>query len=168
MIELWSNKGMPDGYTVSNLGSVKDKRGNIMKQKNKNLSDPRSYSIIYLTVSYKKQKAFKVHRLVGSAFLINSKNLPCINHIDGNKVNNSISNLEWVSFSENMQHAYDIGLKKRTIGRSVIATNITTLEKIKFDSCWEAARKLNVQQPNVFSCCAGKRKYHKGFTFSFC
>ena len=59
-------------------------------------------------------KAVSIHRAVARHFIPNPNNKPCINHIDGNKTNNSVDNLEWVTNGENMQHAYDTGLKKRT------------------------------------------------------
>lgn len=51
-----------------------------------------------------------VHRLIAKAYLPNPENKRCVNHIDGNKLNNAVSNLEWVTHSENMRHAVDTGL----------------------------------------------------------
>lgn len=53
-----------------------------------------------------KKKMFYAHRLVAEAFIPNPDNLPVVNHIDGNKANNNVSNLEWVSYSENVVHAH--------------------------------------------------------------
>lgn len=58
----------------------------------------------------KSKKMFYAHRLVAEAFLPNPDNLPVVNHKDGNKLNNSVDNLEWVSYSENAQHAHDNNL----------------------------------------------------------
>lgn len=60
----------------------------------------------------KKRKTFLVHRLVGISFLPNPSCLPEINHKDGNKSNNLLTNLEWVSSSQNQKHAFNMGLQK--------------------------------------------------------
>ena len=59
-------------------------------------------------------KSFYVHRLVASAYIPNPQNKPTVNHIDGNKANNDVSNLEWATYSENEQHAWRTGLKVTT------------------------------------------------------
>lgn len=61
---------------------------------------------------YKKTTKHLVHRLVATAYIENPEGLPQVNHIDGNKLNNYYTNLEWVTCSENQIHAYEIGLKK--------------------------------------------------------
>lgn len=60
---------------------------------------------------YKKYKMCRVHRLVAETFLENPNNYPCINHIDGNKQNNNISNLEWCTYAYNNAHAVEHGLR---------------------------------------------------------
>ncbi len=57
-------------------------------------------------------KIYRAHRIIAETFIPNPENKPEVNHIDGNKSNNDISNLEWVTPSENNQHAYDTGLAK--------------------------------------------------------
>ena len=64
----------------------------------------------------KKQKQFLVHRLVGECFIPNPENKPEINHDDGNKLNNHISNLLWSTRNENSKHAYDTKLNLGTLG----------------------------------------------------
>ena len=63
----------------------------------------------------KRSKTFYVHRLVADAFLENTNNHCEVNHIDGNKQNNHVDNLEWCTHSMNIQHAFDTGLKDRSL-----------------------------------------------------
>lgn len=70
----------------------------------------------YLVVELWKnqtRKSRKLHKLVAETFVANPKNLTEVNHKDGNKSNNCAENLEWCTRSENVQHAYDLGLRKR-------------------------------------------------------
>ena len=73
-------------------------------------------------VSYRsennKQKTVSIHREVAKAFIPNPENKPCVNHIDGDKKNNHVSNLEWVTYSENNKHAFKIGLSSVRLGEN--------------------------------------------------
>ena len=64
------------------------------------LEDPKS------TPNNRIQKIHKIHRLLAEHFISNPENKPCINHKDGNKLNNDLNNLEWATISENTKHAY--------------------------------------------------------------
>lgn len=122
MNELWKPvKGFEGEYEVSNFGRVKSldtiqrrSNGRVMcdfKIKGKILKPFRTgKGDGYYTVSI-HGKFYKVHRLVATAFVPNPCNLPQVNHIDGDKTNNSVNNLEWVTNLENMQHAVRKGLR---------------------------------------------------------
>lgn len=92
-------------YSVSNKGNVKNnKRGRIMKQ----YKDKDGYCILGLYNNEGIQKLMKAHRLVAIEFLSNPLNKPVVNHIDGNKSNNCVDNLEWNTYSENERHKHDV------------------------------------------------------------
>lgn len=97
-------------YEISNLGRIKSiPRGR--KGKEKILKPTKS---IYYMVDLSKQgviKRYLVHRLVALTFLDNADKKPQVNHIDGNKLNNALSNLEWVTRSENQIHSIKYGLR---------------------------------------------------------
>lgn len=77
---------------------------------------PNGYFQINLYING-KCKTFMLHRLVANAFIPNPNNLPCVNHIDGNKLNNQLSNLEWVTHKDNMRHAFRTGLVRPATGK---------------------------------------------------
>jgi len=102
-------KGYENKYSISLNGDIL----NIRKNKLLKLTqDSNGYLRVTLTKN-KKSILFSHHRLVAENFIPNPKNKPCINHVDGNKTNNSIGNLEWVTYSENHKHAYANGLMNK-------------------------------------------------------
>lgn len=110
--EIWKDViGYEGLYQVSNLGRIKSlpRNGTV-----KNTIILRTDGKLYDVVRLRKNdipKPFLVHRLVAIAFIPNQLNKPCVNHIDGIKHNNMLSNLEWVTRSENEKHAHVTGLK---------------------------------------------------------
>lgn len=76
--------------------------------------DQQGYQRVGLYVGNYKSKTIKVHRIVAETFIENTENKKDVNHIDGNKSNNNIHNLEWCTRSENIKHAFANGLKTIT------------------------------------------------------
>lgn len=119
-VEIWKDIENFSKYQVSNLGNVKSKDrytkakdDEIIHRKEfllKEFINKKGYKQVTLYDDNGKPKTMRVHKLVALAFIENKNNLPQINHIDGNKLNNEVSNLEWISNYDNMQHAIKNGL----------------------------------------------------------
>ncbi|MFK4047275.1 HNH endonuclease signature motif containing protein [Roseomonas mucosa] len=90
------------GYSIREDGRITSRFGRIIKSQISNSG--------YLRVELAGRKYF-LHRLLAQAFLANPEAMPVVNHIDGNKTNNLLSNLEWTTRSENQSHAYRTGLQ---------------------------------------------------------
>lgn len=113
-------------------------------------------------------KDITVHKLVASAFCKKIDGECEVNHIDGNKENNSYENLEWVEHNKNLKHAYESGLRKQDVShRGVKATNIETGVTLFFKSIYKAARSLKTSQGNICMCCQGKRPYAGGYYWEY-
>ena len=78
-----------------------------------------------------RNKQYKVHRLVASKYIPNPNNLPCVNHKDGNKLNNHKDNLEWCTHQENSQHASTLGLMVQKFGEDNPQSKLT-LEDVEY------------------------------------
>lgn len=112
MQELFRNiEGYEGLYQVSNLGRVRSfkvyKGGKVLT-----LVQRKGYITVTLCKNG-KSKIYSVHRLVAEAFIPNPDSMREVNHIDGNKLNNDVSNLEWCTHLENMRHAFKSGLIER-------------------------------------------------------
>lgn len=101
-LERWKPIAGYENYSVSSWGRVRNNlTGDILQQERHD----KGYLRVDLYGKRGERKHLKVHRLVAEAFIPNTEKKPCVNHIDGNNKNNSISNLEWVTDKENKEKA---------------------------------------------------------------
>lgn len=126
--EIWKDIQDYPNYQISNYGRVKSKERitnvgikNVKQVKREEkILKPLKITKGYLGIRlYNKTniKTFKIHRLVAIYFISNPNNYEQVNHIDGNKLNNKVDNLEWCTCSENMKHSYKIGLRNKDLLR---------------------------------------------------
>lgn len=165
MKEIWKDiEGFEGIYQISNLGNVRSlprivnrKDGASCHKEGKAIKiwkDNHNYSIVFLWLN-NKRSCFKVHRLVAKTFIDNPYNKPEVDHIDGNKDNNKISNLRWVTSKENSSNPITYKRKKdNNPKRKVI--NIT--ENKVFKSIKSASEYYNIVHSSICECCKGKRK----------
>jgi hypothetical protein len=112
----------------------------------------RGYLIVFVAGKWEKQRCNLIHQLVAKTFLPNPESKPQVNHKDGNKLNNSVTNLEWMTHQENIQHAWDTGLfeeKRKAIVRACIIQKskpvIDLYTGIKYNSLSDACRVNNLR-----------------------
>ena len=111
------------------------------------------------------RKHYLIHRLVALYFLDNIDNLPAVNHKDGVKVNNHVTNLEWCTSSQNTLHAQALGLK--TDNRPIKAINLDDNSSIVFYSIGEAASFFKTNRGSIHRVLNGKRFKHKNHIFQY-
>ena len=154
--EEWRDCASNPFYQVSSLGRVLSKggldkrgrpvRGKILKGRGIN---SRGYITTRLSLGEEKSKSITVHRLVAEAFLPNETGLPQINHIDGNKTNNRVENLEWCDNSHNQKHSIRIGLKKKIKINEQIAEEIRDVYERGDVSQYKLASIYNLSQQQI-------------------
>ena len=172
MQEIWKSIPNYEGkYEVSNLGHVRSYK---QDRKNPRLLKPH-YQGGYPRINlYKKceLKHYFVHVLVAQTFIPNPDNKPEINHIDGDKTNNTVANLEWVTPSENINHALQHNLRpqktsKDTTPRMVFQLPLDCSYLKLWDSISQAAKIMNYNPSGIHRCCSGKRKTYKGCKWEY-
>ena len=166
-----------ENYLISNTGLVKTKsRQGTNERLLKGSVDHTGYLRVNL-INDKGSRSFAVHRLVCLMFIPNPENKRTVNHIDGNKLNNCLSNLEWMTHSENHRHAYDV-LNRTTHmkgksgslhpnGKKVMQICKTTGSVVIFDTLRLAAQSGNFQEGHISACCHNRRKSHGGYYWKF-
>lgn len=175
-MEVWKDiEGFEGLYQISSLGNVKTlsygpKNVRQLSNKSKILKQSLSSSGYLHVQLYKqgKSKTIMTHILVAKAFVDNPSNKREVNHIDGNKSNNNMNNLEWVTRSENLSHAIKLGLRKPPMlnkkgkdnkNRKPVIQYSKDGELIKtWDSIADAARYYGTTISAISSCTHGRKK----------
>lgn len=140
-------------YSISDNGEVKNNKTNkILKQQIQN-----GYCHCTLSID-KKGKRFRIHRLVAEAFIPNLDNKEYVNHIDGDRQNNCVNNLEWATPAENTQHAFSSGLTGSNRKKAVVQYNMNGDRMMVFNSLKEAESQTGVLQSKITLTCQRKRR----------
>lgn len=166
MIEWREIKGF-ENYLVSNIGEVKNRKTNLVLRQ---YANPKGYLQVWLRNGLIRKKLF-AHRIVAIAFIDNPENKQQINHKDGNKKNNTVDNLEWVTGKENILHKYRVLKALHTGGRKKEWINgncakRTLLKKFRTEkqlSQSDIAEKIGVSRVTYAYAEQGKRKGSKAF-----
>lgn len=163
-MEFW--KEVPNQeYTkfneVSTIGNIR-RKGKVLKPHIRN-----GYKAVCLyNYENKKQLTINIHRIVAKAFIPNPNNYPSVNHKDGNKLNNTVENLEWVSALQNTDHAVKTGLSKPH-PKSVKQYTLDGKYIQTFNSIIEASAKTGANDRKISAVCKGKAKSSGGFIWKY-
>ena len=140
--EIWRDTEYPN-YQVSNLGRVYsvpriESRGGFLSTNN----NGRGYMTVMLSIGGKQKRAY-IHRLVARAFIPNPENKPEVNHKDGNKQNNCVGNLEWVTRTENATHLRDtLGYKRPNLTQEQKDKISNTIKKLWQDGTYANKKRI--------------------------
>ena len=142
-----------------------DENGNVWSYKSRKYLKPtlaRGYLKITL---YKdgKRKDFYIHRLVAEAFIPNPDNKPQVNHLDENKLNNSVSNLEWATAKENSNYGTRTERSNKKRSKPVYCMELDRV----FDGINQAARELGLNNRHICDCCKGRYKTTGGYHWQY-
>ena len=174
-MEIWKPIAGTKGFIeVSNEGRVRSWLRGAPKVL-KTQPDKKGYHRLRVTVEREKM-SYKVHREVAKAFIPNPDNLPQVNHKDGNKSNNAVDNLEWISNRDNAHHAIENGLWENVFEgsrkvnesrkRPVIGYRIDKMHELwRFESVGEAERFIGSR--HICDVLKGKRNHVKGWYFNY-
>ena len=161
MQEIWKDVPNFENYQISNLGNV------FSKKRNKQLYISHNDKGYCYAQFYKNGKGYhlRLHRIVANLFLPNPNNLPEVNHIDGNKENNCVDNLEWCDRKHNMQEAFNNGLippRKENKGsfprKTIEQYNLNNELLRKYNSISEASRITGYTKQSISRYCRKQRK----------
>lgn len=173
--------GYEESYIISELGDVISKqrtvvaKNGIITLKGAKKIKPAHKKNGYVYITLKNGIVYetkRLHRLVAQAFIPNPNNLEQVNHIDGDKKNNKVSNLEWCSQSQNVQHAYDNGLLNH-YKRPVLKIDLTSGDIVgEFESLKDASDSVDAKSSDsarscIYLCCNEKLNSAYGYAWKY-
>lgn len=176
MQEIWKDiPGFEGKYQISNCGKVKSLNYcNTDKEKVLvNKVNHRGYEYVCLCKNNQRQYP-RIHRLVAENFIENRGNLEQVNHIDGNKKNNVVSNLEWCTQTENIHHAMKNGLlnlngSDNPKARKVVQLSLSGKVIRYYDTIVQAGKELGIKHKptGITRVCKGAQKTAYGFKWKY-
>lgn len=177
MKEIWKDVSGYEGiYQISNFGNIKRlsysiirSNGNKQSWKEKILNPTKDasgyYGIRSCTKTTGKSETLRIHRLVAEAFIPNPNNLPCVNHKDGNKLNNKVDNLEYCTYSHNIKHAFNNGLRHDT--KKINQYDLNGNFIATYNSIREAERITGTRNTGINECLHNNYKSSNGFIWKY-
>lgn len=160
-------KGYEDRYIINQIGTV-------ISLNYRNTGNPKELASSdngrgYLMVCLSKNGTSVpelIHRLVANTFIPNPNNLPQVNHIDEDKLNNSVTNLEWVTRSQNMRHGTARSRMIEKQSKPIVAKDLKGEVIFEFSSLNDAGRK-GYDPSNISKCCRGIGATYKGLKWEY-
>ena len=181
--EIWKPiKGYEGLYEISNQGRVKSLQREVIRSNGfKQIVTEKIITLISSKITTRhpnpmfhvelwkdnKRKTYFIHRLVAEHFIPNLEGKPQVNHIDGNRYNNTVENLEWVTGSENMIHAYKTGLTQPRGQKPIKRIDLKTNEVVLFKNVYDAARAIQAKPCAIRNALKGRCLTSNGYKWEY-